>query len=145
MFIPCERFLRIFCWSLPLKIFSILSNFISFDFCTTHSCLLKPSAIPKNRPQVQFLSEALSIPKFLCVSSRDESIKKLTKQRLVEIIKEEYQNILNENRVRMDSMDINFQGRDKAQLLGMKGRLAIDRMDAKAIMYAIQKEFSIRA
>ena len=70
---------------------------------------------------------------------------KLTKQRLIEIIKEEYQNILNEGRIRMDSMDINFQGRDKAQLLGMKGRLAIDRMDAKAIMYAIQKEFSIRA
>ena len=70
---------------------------------------------------------------------------KLTKQRLIEIIKEEYQKILNENRIRMDSMDINFQGRDKAQLLGMKGRLAIDRMDAKAIMYAIQKEFSIRA
>ena len=70
---------------------------------------------------------------------------KLTKQRLIEIIKEEYQSILNEGRVRMDSMDINFQGRDKAQLLGMKGRLAIDRMDAKAIMYAIQKEFSIRA
>ena len=70
---------------------------------------------------------------------------KLTKQRLIEIIKEEYQNIFNEGRVRMDSMDINFQGRDKAQLLGMKGRLAIDRKDAKAIMYAIQKEFSIRA
>jgi len=70
---------------------------------------------------------------------------KLTKQRLIEIVKEEYQKILNEGRVRMDSMDINFQGRDKAQLLGMKGRLAIDRMDAKAIMYAIQKEFSIRA
>ncbi len=70
---------------------------------------------------------------------------KITKQRLIEIIKEEYKKILNEGRVRMDSMDINFQGRDKAQLLGMKGRLAIDRMDAKAIMYAIQKEFSIRA
>jgi aspartyl aminopeptidase len=70
---------------------------------------------------------------------------KITKQRLIEIIKEEYQKILNENRVRMDSMDINFQGRDQAQLLGMKGRLAISRQDAKAIMYAIQKEFSIRA
>jgi hypothetical protein len=72
---------------------------------------------------------------------------KLTKQRLIEIIKEEYQKILNENRVRMDSMDINFRG-DQAQLLGSKkpyGKLAISRMDAKAIMYAIQKEFSIRA
>ena len=70
---------------------------------------------------------------------------KITKQRLIEIIKEEYKKILNEGRVRMDSMDINFQGRDQAQLLGMKGRLAISRQDAKAIMYAIQKEFSIRA
>ena len=72
---------------------------------------------------------------------------KLTKQRLIEIIKEEYQKILNENRVRMDSMDINFRGND-AQLLGNSkpyGRLAISRQDAKAIMYAIQKEFSIRA
>ena len=72
---------------------------------------------------------------------------KLTKQRLIEIIKEEYQNILNEGRIRMDSMDINFRGND-AQLLGNSkpyGRMAISRQDAKAIMYAIQKEFSIRA
>ena len=69
---------------------------------------------------------------------------KITKQRLIEIIKEEYKSILNEGRVRMDSMDINFQGPDKAQLLGMKGALPISRQDAKAIMYAIQKEFSIR-
>ena len=69
---------------------------------------------------------------------------KLTKQRLIEIIQEEYRNVLNENRVRMDSMDINFQGRDKAQLMGNKGVLAIDKKDAKGIMYAIQKEFSIR-
>ena len=70
---------------------------------------------------------------------------KLTKQRLIEIIKEEYQSILNEKTVRLSSMDINFQGPDKAQLLGMKGKLAIDKQDAKAILYAIQKEFSIRA
>ena len=72
---------------------------------------------------------------------------KLTKQRLIEIIKEEYQKILNENRIRMDSMDINFRGND-AQLLGNSkpyGRMAISRQDAKAIMYAIQNEFSIRA
>ena len=42
-------------------------------------------------------------------------------------------------------MDINFQSKDQAQLMGNKGRLAISRMDAKAIMYAIQREFSIRA
>ena len=70
---------------------------------------------------------------------------KLTKQRLIEIIKEEYKSILNESRIRLSSMDINFQGRDQAQLLGMKGRLAISRQDAKAILYAIQNEFSIRA
>ena len=70
---------------------------------------------------------------------------KLTKQRLIEIIKEEYKSILNENRVRLSSMDINFQSKDQAQLMGNKGRLAISRMDAKAILYAIQREFSIRA
>ena len=69
---------------------------------------------------------------------------KLTKQRLIEIIKEEYQSILSEKTVRLSSMDINFRG-DQAQLLGNKGRLAISRQDAKAIMYAIQNEFSIRA
>ena len=72
---------------------------------------------------------------------------KLTKQRLIEIIKEEYKSILNEGTVRLSSMDINFRG-DQAQLLGSTkpyGRLAISKMDAKAILYAIQKEFSIRA
>ena len=70
---------------------------------------------------------------------------KLTKQRLVEIIKEEYKSILNEKRVRLSSMDINFNRPDQAQLMGNKGVLAISKQDAKAIMYAIQKEFSIRA
>jgi hypothetical protein len=70
---------------------------------------------------------------------------KLTKQRLVEIIKEEYKSILNENRVRLGFMDINFQSKDQAQLMGNKGVLPISRQDAKSIMYAIQKEFSIRA
>ena len=69
---------------------------------------------------------------------------KITKQRLIEIIKEEYKKILNENRVRLSSMDINFQSKDQAQLLGMKGKMAISRQDAKGISSAIQKEFSIR-
>ncbi len=72
---------------------------------------------------------------------------KLTKQRLIEIIKEEYTRILSEKTVRLSSMDINFRG-DQAQLLGSTkpyGKLAISKMDAKAILYAIQKEFSIRA
>ena len=69
---------------------------------------------------------------------------KLTKQRLIEIIKEEYKSILSEKTVRLSSMDINFQGSDKAQFLGMKGKMAISKMDAKGILSAIQKEFSIR-
>ena len=69
---------------------------------------------------------------------------KLTKQRLIEIVKEEYQNILNEKRVRLSSMDVNFNKPDQAQLMGMKGVVVVTKQDAKAIMYAIQKEFSIR-
>ena len=69
---------------------------------------------------------------------------KLTKQRLIEIIKEEYQNILNEKTVRLGSMDINFQSSDQAQLVGMKGRLPISKMDAKGLLLAIGKEFGIR-
>ena len=70
---------------------------------------------------------------------------KLTKQRLIEIIKEEYQNILNEDkRVRMGDVDIVFtDDRDRTQILGRKGRLSITRQDAKTIKYAVQKTFSI--
>ena len=45
----------------------------------------------------------------------------------------------------MANLDINFNRPDQAQLLGMKGRMVINRQDAKAILYAIQKEFSIHA
>jgi len=69
---------------------------------------------------------------------------KLTKQRLIEIIKEEYKKILNEKTVRLKTMDINFQGSDKAQFLGMKGRMGISKMDAKVILSSIAKEFGIR-
>ncbi len=69
---------------------------------------------------------------------------KLTKQRLIEIIKEEYKSILNEKTVRLKTMDINFQGSDKAQFLGMKGRMGISKMDAKVILSSIAKEFGIR-
>jgi len=68
---------------------------------------------------------------------------KLTKQRLIEIIKEEYQNILTEKTVRLPDLDINFKGNDMAQLIGYKGRVAISKQDAKGLLYAIQKEFSI--
>ena len=69
---------------------------------------------------------------------------KITKKRLIEIIKEEYQNILNEKTVRMSSMDINFQSSDRAQLIGNRGRLVISKKDAKAILHYIKQEFSIR-
>ena len=69
---------------------------------------------------------------------------KLTKERLIEIIKEEYQNLLTEKRVRLKNMDINFHGGDQAQILGNKGRMAIRKQDAKTIVYAIAKEFGIR-
>ena len=69
---------------------------------------------------------------------------KITKERLIEIIKEEYQNILNEKTVRLDSMDINFQSSDQAQLVSNKGRLPISKMDAKGLLMAIAKEFGIR-
>ena len=69
---------------------------------------------------------------------------KLTKQRLIEIIKEEYQSILSEKTVRLKTMDINFHGGDKAQILGMKGRMGISKMDAKVILSSIAKEFGIR-
>jgi aspartyl aminopeptidase len=69
---------------------------------------------------------------------------KLTKEKLIEIIKEEYQNILNEKTVRLGSMDINFQSSDQAQLVGMKGRLPVSKMDIKGLLGAIGKEFGIR-
>ena len=71
---------------------------------------------------------------------------KLTKQRLIEIVKEEYQNILNEDkRVRMGDVDIVFDSsdRDRTQILGRKGRIALTRLDAKTIKYAVQRAFSI--
>ena len=64
---------------------------------------------------------------------------KITKQRLIEIIKEEYQSILNERTVRMGGMDLIFQGRDKVQLLGRRGRTALSKRDAKIIINAVRK------
>ena len=71
---------------------------------------------------------------------------KLTKQRLIEIVKEEYQSILNEKTIRMGDVDIVFDSsdRDRTQILGRKGRLSITRQEAKTIKYAAQKHFSIR-
>ena len=71
---------------------------------------------------------------------------KLTKERLIEIVKEEYQNILNEDkRVRMGDVDIIFTNdKNNTQLIqGSKRRLSITRLDANTIKYAVQKHFSI--
>ena len=64
---------------------------------------------------------------------------KLTKQRLVEIIKEEYQSILNEKTVRMGNLDLIFQGNDKVQLISNRGRTGLTKMDAKIIISAVRK------
>ena len=66
---------------------------------------------------------------------------KISRKRLIEIIKEEYQNILNEKTVRLKSMDVNFNRPDQAQLIGNKGRMAISKQDAKSIIYAVSKAF----
>ena len=64
---------------------------------------------------------------------------KFTKQRLIEIVKEEYQKILNEGKtVRMGNLDLIFQG-DKVQLLSRQGRTALSKMDAKMIINAVRK------
>jgi len=63
---------------------------------------------------------------------------KLTEQRLIEIIKEEYQSILNEKTIRMGDLDLIFQG-DKVQLLSRKGRTGLSKMDAKIIINAIRR------
>ena len=63
---------------------------------------------------------------------------KLTEQRLIEIIKEEYQSILNEKTIRMGDLDLIFQG-DKVQLLSRKGRTGLSKMDAKIIINAVRK------
>ena len=64
---------------------------------------------------------------------------KFTKQRLIEIIKEEYQSILNERTVRMGDLDLIFQGRDQVQLLSRKGKTGLSKMDAKMIINAVRK------
>ena len=64
---------------------------------------------------------------------------KLTKERLIEIVKEEYQNILNEKTVRMGDLDLVFQGSNKVQLISNRGRTGLSKMDAKIIIHAIHK------
>ena len=64
---------------------------------------------------------------------------KLTKQRLIEIIKEEYRSILAEKTYTMGDLDLVFQGSNKVQLISRKGRTALTKMDAKIIVTAVEK------
>ena len=64
---------------------------------------------------------------------------KLTKQRLIEIIKEEYRSILAEKTITMGDLDLVFQGSDKVQLISNKGRTGLTKMDARIIISAVQK------
>jgi len=64
---------------------------------------------------------------------------KLTKQRLIEIVKEEYKSILNEKTYTMGDLDLVFQGSSKVQLISRKGRTALTKMDAKIIVTAVER------
>jgi len=64
---------------------------------------------------------------------------KLSKQRLIEIIKEEFRSILNERTYTLGDLDLIFQGSNKVQLISRKGRTALTKMDAKAIIIAVEK------
>ena len=64
---------------------------------------------------------------------------KLTKQRLIEIIKEEYKSILTEKTIRMGNLDLVFQGSDKVQLISNRGRTGLTKMDAKIIVNAVKR------
>ena len=72
---------------------------------------------------------------------------KLTKERLIEIVKEEYQSILNESKtVRLTGgADLIFQDRNHAQIVSRKGKIGLNKQDAKTTVYAVQKELSISA
>ena len=64
---------------------------------------------------------------------------KLTKQRLIEIIKEEYRSILTEKTYTMGDLDLVFQGSNKVQLISRQGRTGLTKMDAKIIINAIRQ------
>mgnify|MGYP000002823579 FL=1 len=64
---------------------------------------------------------------------------KLTKQRLIEIIKEEYKRILAEKTITMGDLDLVFQGSNKVQLISRQGRTGLTKMDAKIIVSAVEK------
>ena len=64
---------------------------------------------------------------------------KLTKQRLIEIVKEEYKSILNEKTYTMGDLDLVFQGSNKVQLISRQGRTGLTKMDARIIISAVER------
>ena len=64
---------------------------------------------------------------------------KLTTQRLIEIIKEEYKSILTEKTITMGDLDLVFQGSNKVQLISRQGRTGLTKQDAKAIITAVER------
>ena len=64
---------------------------------------------------------------------------KLTKQRLIEIIKEEYKSILTEKTYTMGDLDLVFQGSNKVQLISRQGRTALTKQDARMIISAVER------
>ena len=64
---------------------------------------------------------------------------KLSKQRLIEIIKEEFRSILNERTYTLGDLDLIFQGSNKVQLISRQGRTALTKMDAKIIVTAVER------
>ena len=64
---------------------------------------------------------------------------KLTKQRLIEIIKEEYKSILNEKTYTMGDLDLVFQGSNKVQLISRQGRTGLTKQDARIIITAVER------
>ena len=51
--------------------------------------------------------------------------------------------LLLEKTIRMGDVDINIIDKNRIQLLGYKGKLSLEKMDAKMIMSAVRKEWSI--
>ena len=64
---------------------------------------------------------------------------KITKQRLIEIIKEEYKRILTEKTYTMGDLDLIFQGSNKVQLISRQGRTALTKQDARIIISAVER------
>ena len=64
---------------------------------------------------------------------------KITKERLIEIIKEEYKSILAEKTYTMGDLDLVFQGSNKVQLISRQGRTALTKMDVKIIVTAVER------